>query len=371
MEDIFTLLFYFLIAIATINVAFYVFFLVFIFAKTKPQQPKIVPPVSVIVCAKNEEDNLKKNIPKLLEQDYPDFEIILINDASSDHTEQVMEAFKMENANVEYVNVRNNERFWGNKKYALTLGIKRARHKHLLFTDADCYPNSNQWIKQMASSFQNKKEIVLGYGAYKTIKGSLVNKLIRFETVSTALQYFSYAIAGRPYMGVGRNLAYTSDLFYDQKGFVSHIKVLSGDDDLFVNAAGTKKNTEVQFSPDSYTISEPKKTFRAWINQKRRHITTAQYYKSGDKFFLGLFYASQLLFMLLSIVCIALQYHWEWVAFMMAIRYSIAWVSVGGGCYKLGEKDIVWLFPVLEWFLVSIQLGIFITNRFSKAAPWK
>lgn len=351
--------------------AFYVFFFLFVFAKNKTNRSSQLPPVSIIICAKNEEENLAKNIPKLVQQDYPNFEIILINDASSDTTEEVMEGFAETSANIKYVKVVNNERFWGNKKYALTLGIKKATHKHLLFTDADCCPISNQWVREMASSFKNEKEVVLGYGAYVRVKGSLVNKLIRFETIMTAIQYFSYAIGGRPYMGVGRNLAYTSDVFYEQKGFVSHMDVLSGDDDLFVNAAGTKKNTAVQFSSLSHTVSEPKKTFKTWLYQKRRHLTTAHHYKVGDKMLLGLFYLSQLLFIILSIVMVVLQSHWEWVTLIITVRYSIAWVVVGLSSHKLGEKDIALLFPFLELFLISIQLGIFITNRFSKIVNWK
>lgn len=380
MEQIFTLVFYIFLTVGAINIVYYLFFFIFAFAKANPHQhsagikstsSQLLPPVSIIICAKNEQVNLKKNIPRILKQEYPAFEIILINDGSTDDTEEVMEALEKEYTNVNYVKVANNERFWGNKKYALTLGIKRAAHDILLFTDADCYPASKKWVQEMSTHFTAKKELVLGYGAYARKGNSLLNKLIRFETVMTAIQYFSYAMNGRPYMGVGRNLSYTTKLFYEQKGFISHMDVRSGDDDLFVNEAGTKKNIGLAFSPSSFTISEPKITYASWIAQKRRHITTASHYKTGDKFFLGLFYFSQISFMLLATVLLILQFSWQWVALAVCVRYLVAWIAVGASSYRLHERDIAWLFPFLELFLVFNQLSIFMTNRFSKPATWK
>lgn len=371
MEQFYPALFYTLIGVTFVNVAFYVFYWLFAFAKASQKPNTSLPPVSVIICAKNESQNLQKNVSVILEQDYPEFEIILINDASSDDTEEVMEAYALAHKNVHQVNVVNNEAFWGNKKYALTLGIKRATHAHMVFTDADCVPASPQWLRHMAGSFVAKKEIVLGYGAYQKIKGSFINKLIRFETLMTAIQYFTYAKAGRPYMGVGRNLAYTAAMFYEQKGFINHMKIKSGDDDLFVNQASTRKNTALQYHPESFTISTPKTSFGAWITQKRRHITTASHYRFIEKFFLSLFYASQLLFFIVAIVVLALMYRWEWALAVVGVRYFIAWLAVGFSAGKLREKDVAYFYPIFEIVLVCVQLSIFISNLISKPTKWK
>lgn len=174
-------------------------------------------PVSVLICAKNEAENLEKNLPYILEQEYQNFQIVLINDASIDNTLKVMESFAHRDSRIKIVDVRNNEAFWG-KKYALTLGIKSAKNDLLIFTDADCRPAGKHWLKQMVGSFSNTQTIVLGFGGYQTIKHSLLNQLIRFETVLTAIQYFSYAISGMPYMGVGRNMAYHRDEFLEFEG---------------------------------------------------------------------------------------------------------------------------------------------------------
>ena len=366
-----TITLYSFIVIVAIQLLYYlVIFGKFAFAKAQKSSPKRIS-ISVIVCAKNEEENVIKYIPLLAEQDYPDFEIILIDDDSSDETLTVFEDFEKQYSNIRLVKVKNNEAFWGNKKYALTLGIKSAKKDYLLFTDADCYPTSKNWITAMSSQFTMQKTIVLGYGGYEKIAGSFLNKIIRFETLLTAVQYFSWAKMGHPYMGIGRNLAYKKEVFFDVNGFISHIQVRSGDDDLFINEAANGRNTTISFAPESFTYSSPKKTFKDWFIQKRRHVATAKHYKTVDKLQLGLFYSSQLLFVLLSIVLLAFQFQWIIVLCLIAFRYLVAWLVVGFSAGKLKENDLKFWFPVVELVLIFTQLNIFITNIFSKPVHWK
>ena len=269
------------------------------------------------------------------------------------------------------VKVENNEAFWGNKKFALTLGIKAASNEYLLFTDADCYPKSKDWIKEMSAQFTKEKTIVLGYGAYERIKGSFLNKIIRFETLLTATQYFSWAKLGKPYMGVGRNMAYKREEFFKTNGFIDHMKIRSGDDDLFINQAAKAKNTTISYSPESFTYSKPKTNFKDWFTQKRRHVATAKHYKSFDRMQLAIFYASQLLFILLPIVLLAFQYQWIVVTSLIGVRYLFAWISLGFAAGKLQEKDVMYWFPFIEIFIIFTQLNVFITNTFSKPVHWK
>ncbi|APG61278.1 glycosyltransferase [Christiangramia salexigens] len=348
------------------------FFSFFSFATAAPKQsfPQKFP-VSIIICAKNEAENLKNFLPAILDQDYPDFEVIVINDASADNTGEVIEEFRDSDPRVKMVDVQNNEAFWANKKYALTLGIKKAKNQHLLFTDADCVPQSKNWITEMSSNFQPNISIVLGYGGYFKNTGSLLNKLIRFETLLTAIQYFSYARLGSPYMGVGRNLSYTSKLFYDLKGFASHLHLRSGDDDLFVNEAATNSNTAICFSKDSITRSIPKKKFSEWFHQKKRHISVAGEYKPIHQALLSSFYLVRILFWILFTLLLLLQVYPEVVLGALAFKLIIEGIVYFKSARKLGETDVVWLFPFLDVFLIFMQLVIFISNLFSKPKHWK
>lgn len=368
---IFNILLVALVIIVAIQIVYYLFlFGSFSFGK-KTQNNLTKVPVSIIVCAKNEAENIKEYFPLLINQNYPEFEIVLIDDASSDETLDLFEEYEKQYNNLKVVKVINNETFWGNKKYALTLGIKASKYEYLLFIDADCKPTSKEWITLIASNFTDKKTIVLGYGAYNKIANSFLNKLIRFETLTTAVQYFSWAKMGSPYMGVGRNLAYKKEEFYKVNGFIDHMKIRSGDDDLFINQASTKNNTTICFNENSFTYSEPKTTFKDWINQKRRHISTAKHYKSFDKFQLGLFYCSQLLFIILSILLLATQFQLIWVLALIIVRYLIAWISLVYSAAKLKEKDVMYWFPIIEIILIFTQINLYVVNLFSKPTHWK
>ncbi len=366
-------LFYSFATVVCIQVVYYlVLFGSFTFLKPlKNNKKRIQVPVSVIICAKNEAKNLKRYLPSILKQKHPKFEVVLINDSSNDETLKVMNEFAQTHNNIKIVDVKKVEAFWGKKKYALTLGIKASTYDHLLFTDADCKTISSNWITEMTKHFNEERTIILGYGGYFNIKKSFINKVIRYETLLTAIQYFSYAKIGLPYMGVGRNLAYHKKEFFKTNGYIKHLDVLSGDDDLFVNEAATNTNTEICFSPKSITLSQPKLTLKKWVTQKRRHISTAKHYKLKHKILLGLFYSSQLLFYCLAAILLANKYYWEFILALIIIRYIAVYVTINKSAKKLKENNLTIFTPILELFLIFIQFGIFINNLLSKPKYWK
>jgi uncharacterized membrane protein YhdT len=172
-------------------------------------------------------------------------------------------------------------------------------------------------------------------------------------------------------MGVGRNLAYKKEEFFNVNGFINHIQVRSGDDDLFINEAATAKNTTIAYTPESFTYSKPKTKYKNWIAQKRRHVSTANYYNTLDKLQLGLFYLTQLLFIVLPIILLSFQFRWILVLSLIVIRYLAVWIVIGFSAGKLKENDLKYWFPVVELALIFTQINIFITNTFSKPVHWK
>jgi glycosyltransferase involved in cell wall biosynthesis len=366
---ILSVLFYSFVVLTATQIIYYFIFSSVLFTSTKDKKKKDEIPVSVIVCAKNEAENLKNFLPSILNQKYKDFEVVLINDASSDETLDVMKSFEKNHNNIKIINVENIEAFWGNKKYALTLGIKAASNNTLLFTDADCKPVSTKWIYEMAQNFNTDKTIVLGYGKYKKEK-SLVNLFVRFETLLTAIQYFSYAKMGSPYMAVGRNLAYNRTEFFNVKGFINHMHIKSGDDDLFIQDAANKENTAISISKYSFTESLAPKSFIEWFRQKRRHISTANHYKFQHKFFLGLFFVSKVFFYLLAILLLFF-YPWQYILPIFLTYYLVQFIVIGFSSKKLSEPTITYLLPFLEIGLLIFHLSIFITNLATKPNHWK
>jgi len=212
-------------------------------------------PVSMVICARDEAANLARNLPGVLVQTYPTtHEVIVVNHNSQDETRYLLEEFKKNFKQLQVVNLEQEAKGIPGKKYPLSIGIKEARHEVILLTDADCVPASEHWLWKMQDAYSNGVEVVLGYGAFYK-KPGMLNKLIRFETFHTALQYFSLALAGLPYMGVGRNLSYKKGLFLRNKGFSSINHVLSGDDDLFINQVANKHNTGIVIDPEAFTLS--------------------------------------------------------------------------------------------------------------------
>ena len=272
-------------------------YIVFIFGKFLLYKPGATTGsderrVSVVVAAHNEYENLKNLIPSLLRQHYENYEVILVDDRSSDPTTGWIKETYSDHKRLRYLRIDSTPEGIHPKKFALETGIQSARFEYILLTDADCLPLSDAWIGEMQTGFEEEKEIVLGYSGYRKEAG-LLNLFVRFETIFTALQYFSWALLKKPYMGVGRNLAYKKSLFL---GFGIHRNVTGGDDDLFVNGKASAKNTSIVLSKQSQTVSDPKKTFKSWFRQKKRHLSVGKHYKKSDKIRLGIYYFSFLIF---------------------------------------------------------------------------
>ncbi len=337
------------------------------FFKSKEVEGELIP-ISVIICAKNERDNLLEFLPDYLSQDYPKFEIIVVDDNSVDDTDDVLRAFALQYKTLKIVNVPDTDRFYGSKKFALTLGIKAAQYDNVLLTDADCKPSSSNWIRLM-SQYSKKKGIVLGFGAYERKKG-LLNKLIRFETFYTALQYLSFAQAKLPYMGVGRNLGYQSKLFFKNKGFASHNHILSGDDDLFINEVADKRNTQIIVDSGAHTISNANTTYKGWFRQKKRHFLTGTHYKFKHKALLGMLQFSQMIFIGLFVALMTMVKPFYLILAVFIFRYLVQMLIFIMTAKKIGGKDLIVLSPLFEIFFMIFNPILVISNQIVKKTRW-
>ncbi|MGV3540000.1 MAG: glycosyltransferase [Rufibacter sp.] len=334
-------------------------------------QPKEVPPLSILVCAHNEVENLQELLPLLVQQEYPQpYEIIIIDDRSVDGTHVLVQEYQLEHPEVKLVRVKAEPNYMSPKKFALFLGIKAAQYEHLLFTDADCRPNSNQWARRMAGGFSGGADIILGVSPYMQIYGFL-NHLIRFETFLTAMQYLSFAKRGQAYMGVGRNLAYTKATFYRNKGFAAHIRSLGGDDDLFVQQAAQHSSVEIVIDPEAQTQSAPETQWRTWWRQKRRHLAAGRQYQKKNQLRIGLFVLSNVLFYVISPILLGVQYQLPWIGVIIGARYAALFGTYLSVARRLQDPLKWWLLPVLEvgYYLNYIGIGISVLR--TKKVRWK
>ncbi|GIV31429.1 MAG: glycosyl transferase family 2 [Saprospiraceae bacterium] len=242
------------------------------------------PAVSIVICEHDDGHKLLSSLDRFLNQTGRSFELVVISHNSSFPFEHLLAPSHRQTRHLR--TFRHDDGRIG-KKFPLTRGVEEARFDYLLLTDADCQPASLHWMDKMATKLDDGAQIVLGFAPYLEAPGFL-NKFIRFETCYTAIQYLSFALAGLPYMGVGRNLAYTKTLFRKTGGFASHTHIASGDDDLFVNAAARPHLVSIQLDPDTFVYSPAKKSWKAWYRQKSRHLTTGRLYKLHHRLLLGL-----------------------------------------------------------------------------------
>lgn len=340
------------------------------FHREKNSQNENFPPVSIIISARNEEDNLFELLPFILEQDYKEFEVIVVNHQSVDNTTDILFAFQEKYPHLRVVHIERNNHLAQGKKLSLTLGIKGAKYEHLLFTDADCKPASKQWLHSMANKFVDGKEIVLGYGPHMK-KPGLLNRIIRWDTSMIALNYLSYAKAGVPYMGVGRNLAYTKDIFMKNGGFKSHYSISSGDDDLFVQEVAKKHNYSIVLSPESFCYSEGKETWTDWLVQKSRHYSTSGRYSLFKKILLGI-YPLSLLLLMISLITLLAAGGITWISLaVIALVIISKWVIFGMALKKLEQAKFVWSLIIWDIFYALFIPMVYYTSAKITGSKWK
>ena len=364
-------LFYLFSSVCLIQVLYYLFFFCRLaFHKVRQKEISQTHPLSVIICARDEAGNLAKYLPGVLVQDYStSHEVVVVNDNSFDDTKYVLEAFRKTYKHLNVIELTQEAKLIPGKKFPLGVGIKSAKHEIVLLTDADCVPATEHWISSMQAVYDDQTEIVIGYSPFFKMKG-FFNKLVRWECYHAALQYLSYALAGVPYMGVGRNLSYKKNIFFKNKGFSAHNNIPGGDDDLLVNAAANKKNTKINIDKNSFVLTKPAPDWNRWRRQKKRHYTTGKFYHKKHQFLLGVYSLSHFLFFPLFVAAM-LTSLWKIVLIIFGVRLLFQTIVHFRVMQKLDEKDLFPFFILFDIWMFFYYL-LFAPSLFKKPEPhWK
>ncbi|MCH2046617.1 MAG: glycosyltransferase [Saprospiraceae bacterium] len=321
--------------------------------------------VSVVICARNEHENLRKYLPSVLHQDYPDFEVIVVNDASTDQSQELLEEYQKSFARLRIVHLT--EKMSLGKKAALRQGIDAAKNDWVLLTDADCQPSSKHWIQAMQAEVEPNTNVVLGYGPYNKYP-EMINAWIRFETVYTALQYLSFCLWGMPYMGVGRNLMYRKSLLNQRKKLIKGEHLASGDDDLWVNQMAEGKSTKICLDPNSFMYSEPKRSFKALYRQKTRHYSTSTYYRWQHQLALGSLVVSHFAYYGLGLLLVGLDGNFSVLfSLTLGIRLILYYLIANSVTSLLNERDLLknwWFFDIfMPIYYIIFAPSLFISSK--------
>ncbi|MEO9475222.1 MAG: glycosyltransferase [Cyclobacteriaceae bacterium] len=358
-------LFYFLAFVSTTLFA-YRCLQVVSYSKNKKLRNELSHKFSIIICAHNEAENLKKNIPLILMQDYAEFEVLVVLDRCTDNSFDILSNIYEHDPRLKVITINAVSDGFHPKKYGITKAIEMARHEWLLLTDADCVPVSKNWIQSFSNEIESGKEIILGLSPYAP-GSDFLGQLVCYETYRTALSYIASSISGDTYMGVGRNLAYKKEIFIQNGGFGENKGVTGGDDDLFIQRIAQKENVAINLDENSLTKSPPKRTWYEYFQQKTRHLSVGKYYPTSVK---------------IQLTTSALLHSLVWLIFIFLVSFKPdQWVVSGVFALVIIVKGLVskytsrklhmnWnlvLFPILDFayavFLPLVGLRSFLIKK--------
>lgn len=370
-NDYWAILFFCALVFALIQLGYVLHFYARLAYRRQPSQnedPQL-PPVSVIIAARNESDNLYEHLPTIMSQDYPNYEVIVVNNQSIDDSNWILTAFAQQFPQLKVVEISKSPHLKPGKKLPITLGIKAATYDHFILTDADCLPQSNQWIKQMISAIQGNQEFIIGYSPFTRAKGFL-NKLVRYDNTWQSASAFAYALGDLPFKANGRNLAYTKNLFQKVNGFKSHYAISPGDDDLLLQDALRHTKIGVVQDPVTFVRSAAPATWKEWFSQKAKYHISSARYPFIKKVVLGIYPLSLILFWISFVV---LSFNMTYLPISVSIFMGVLIIKwwLQGICFKrLGEQRLLLFFPLWDLFYSILMPIIYYISERQKYYRW-
>jgi len=325
------------------------------------------PPVSIIICARDKGEVLAKNLPALFDQKYPEFQIVVVNDASSDETEDILQQFE-HRPNFYHTFVPKGVRSISARKMAMTLGLKAAVYDYVLFMDVAGIPESDVWIATMMRNFDWRGSVVLGFASFKDKKG-FRNQLVAYDNLFSTMQWMGLALSGKPYRATSVNLAFKKELFFKNNGFASNLSLRSGDDDLLIGEIATRNNVKIEVSTDSKVEIETRSPWYDWKEKTFSLFPTARQYKFGIKLLLWLENLTRslcyLLFLYLIVMCwLSGSYAWFLVsALLFLTRYAVQLVVVNKSASQLKEPHFYLLLLLFDASLPVVRGFMRLFNR--------
>lgn len=310
------------------------------------------PSVSVVMVVHNEAEFLKSSLPYLLEQDYPDYEIVIVDYTSTDDTRYVLRVCSENYPNLKPILFPHDVNMFQGKKYPLSIGIKSATKDVILLTEAESVPRSFDWVSQMMKGYCGDTQIVMGCNIVKS-NGTLLGAFQQYENMTYNASYIGAMAMGNPFTATGRNLSFRRDFFFKQGGFISHYSIPDGADDLFVNANANSRNSSVVLSSDAFVVSEPRSSFRLWHQDRSHRLYTRRYYGLKDKLMLAFYPLSQFVFLASLVLLLVFQlFPWQLLVALLVVKLIWQIVSALPLAKRFEIKKIQFFAPLFEFYFL-------------------
>lgn len=237
-----------------------------------------VPAVTIVIYARNEGQNLCQNLPYFLNQQYSNYDVVVVDDASEDNTAEILSEAMVHYKNLHKTFVPREAHNVSRRKLSIMLGIKAASGEIIVVTNGNCCPQSDQWLPKLIRNFTSETEVVLGYSYPNYANDKAFGNLFRaFDYLNESAQYLASALHQHPYRGTNCNIAFRKDTFFKNKGFSHSMNLNYGDDDIFVNEITNSTNTQVELSSDSQMSVHYNMPHKAYHEHKLRHDFNAKY----------------------------------------------------------------------------------------------
>jgi glycosyltransferase involved in cell wall biosynthesis len=360
-EDTQNILLWAVLAVMVVSFLIQLYYYLFIFRKVGSKRRTQATehtgePVSVIICVKDDSINLSKILPLLLQQNYPEYEVIVVNDNSSDDSEEILKLAQNQYPHLQIRNLVAHKSVHG-KSVVLGVGIKAAKYNRIVVTDVACLP-STDWLKSVSTGFDS--EIVMGYTRYIA-----VGKFVRIANYYESLFQLGYALNRRPYTASGENDSFRKELFF-AKGFNPLLRKPEKVEQVFFNSVMNKTNTSVVLLPDAIVASEKHLSVGNWclecslnLFSKRLFRRGARHVKSPEMISKTLFYISCIVAIIMSINETPLLASIVGVFLLRLIIQIFVFVSTQK---RLGEKRL--LLHTLLWDFYSIIVYLYVALLF-------
>ena len=339
-------------------------------------------PISIVIATRNEHDQLRQNLPFFLDQNHPNFEVVVVIDDSDKDLVYIISEFEKLYSNLKVVSFEWSTNFFVSRKFAESVGIKSATHDRILLSHISTRPASPEWVSQMSKTLSNNKKIVIGYHTLAS-KISLLNAFIRFDTFFYTLRYLRATLSGHPFTASSKNLAFDRSLFYEAKGVAKFYNVNTGDEDMFVNKASTSTNTTIEINPNAFIKGQEIVSFSEWFAKKVRHRVLIREFKTFNRLGFAIHDLFLVLFYMISFVILGCFFLSKTTVFVVPVellmisggiillKLIVQWAVFKQIMGRFKERGFLLLIPVFDFMNLLILPVLLFTGLFTKRITWR
>lgn len=303
--------------------------------------------VSLVIIAKNDAKFLETNLDLFLNQAYENFEVIVVDDGSYDGTASLVAKYMQKYPILRLTTITPDKKFQHTKKFAVNVGLKAAKNDIVIFTDANCYPCSKNWIDNIQAGFVDGVDVVISYANFVS-DNSLLGKFIIYDKLCNFLRFSSFACFDKAIRGDFLNLAFRRDVFISSNSYRGDALSEEGIDVLPIIKLKKSKNISIIINKTSKIYVDYIDIKKEWMYYKLLYFKSMKYYSPFLKLLINIIPS---VILITNLVLLITFINTDYVM-LLSILVSLYFVSMY--VYKIiclrffDIKGINFLIPIFE-----------------------